>query len=173
MVQLGEIGEVKSFNGRIGHNGERIKNTWYWNRDVSGGGTLIDNGHHLIDLARCFVGDFVKVKGVTMNLKWGCNVEDTANAIMVTKEGNTAIIQSSWCQDEGYLYITITGTKGVIVVENDSLKFNDKIFKYEDNSSLVLELDEFFRCIKEGIQPSPSGEDGLEILKIIQQIYEY
>ena len=57
LVDDGKIGEVLSFNGRIGNNGERLKNSWFWDKEVSGGGTLLDNGCHLLDLSRYFMGN--------------------------------------------------------------------------------------------------------------------
>ena len=67
LVDQGVIGEVLSFNGRIGHNGERLKDTWFWKKEISGGGTLLDNGCHLLDLSRYFMGNFNKGTGVVSN----------------------------------------------------------------------------------------------------------
>ena len=66
LLDASEIGEVLSFSGRIGHDGERIKNSWFWKRELSGGGTLIDNGCHLLDLARLFLGGFDSGNGITL-----------------------------------------------------------------------------------------------------------
>ena len=62
IIDEGKIGKPLSFKGRIGHNGERIKNTWFWKKDLSGGGTLLDNGCHLLDLSRYFMGEGVYTK---------------------------------------------------------------------------------------------------------------
>ena len=70
LVEEGKIGKVLSFNGRIGHNGERLKNSWFWKKEISGGGTLLDNGCHLLDLSRLFVGNFTSGKGLTSNSFW-------------------------------------------------------------------------------------------------------
>ena len=155
-----DIGKIVSFRGNIGHSGERIKNTWYWNKDISGGGTLIDNGWHLIDLARLFMGDFIKIDGVLSNDYWrSCDVEDTASVAMVSKNG-IAVINSSWRKQGEYMNITMCGTKGRIDIGDT-----------KDRKSLVRELNYFINCIKRNIQPEPSGEDGIEILKIIEQVY--
>ena len=70
LVDQGVIGEVLSFNGRIGHNGERLKDSWFWNKDISGGGTLLDNGCHL-DLSRYFVGNFISGTGILSQIHFG------------------------------------------------------------------------------------------------------
>ena len=74
-----------SFNGRIGHNGERLKDSWFWKKDISGGGTLLDNGCHLLDLSRLFVGNFVSGKGASNSYWKNIEVEDTASGILKLK----------------------------------------------------------------------------------------
>ena len=97
LVEEGKIGKVLSFNGRIGHNGERLKNSWFWKKEISGGGTLLDNGCHLLDLSRLFVGNFTSGKGLTSNSFWkNIEVEDTASGIFKTDDGRTATIYCSW-----------------------------------------------------------------------------
>ena len=81
LVDDGVIGEVLSFNGRIGHNGERLKDSWFWKKDISGGGTLLDNGCHLLDLSRYFIGNFISGTGITSNTYWkNIEVEETLQA---------------------------------------------------------------------------------------------
>ena len=70
LIDQGVIGEILSFNGRIGHNGERLKDSWFWNKEISGGGTLLDNGCHLLDLSRFFIGDFISGTGLISNTYW-------------------------------------------------------------------------------------------------------
>ena len=105
LVDEGAIGKVLNFNGRIGHNGERLKDSWFWKKDISGGGTLLDNGCHLLDLSRLFVGNFVSGKGQTSNVYWkNIEVEDTASGIFKTEDGRTATIFCSWRLFSGYFF---------------------------------------------------------------------
>ena len=188
LVDSGYIGEVIGFDGRIGHNGERIKNSWFWDEETSGGGTLLDNGHHMLDLARWFMGDFVTVTGLTSNSYWKeCKVEDSAAAVLATGEGKMAVVASSWRQMAGYFQFELNGTEGYISVEGRfdshggdclycrSKKTGGVITKYDfghlSPNSQVLELEDFFNCIENGTKPSPTGEDGAEILKLIETIY--
>jgi predicted dehydrogenase len=188
IVKSGVIGDVLSFNGRIGHDGSRLKNTWFWNKELSGGGTLLDNGCHLLDIARWFMGDFNKASGITTNLYWkDCPVEDTASGIFTTAEGKMATINSSWRQLSGYFHFEINGTDGYITVDGrfdthggDNLYWQSTKGSREINSinfgqvkpnSYVLELEEFFEDIENDIEPKPSGQDGLEVIKMIEAIY--
>ena len=96
IFQNGEIGDIVSFNGRIGNNGERIKGSWFWDKEISGGGTLLDNGCHLMDIARWFMGDFSEATGVTSNVYWKeCPVEDTASGIFITHDKKMALISKT------------------------------------------------------------------------------
>ena len=187
IFESGEIGDIISFNGRIGNNGERVKESWFWDKELSGGGTLLDNGCHLIDIARWFMGDFSKVMGVTSNIYWKqCLVEDTACGVFVTSNGQMAIINSCWRQMAGYLHFEINGTGGYITVDGRfDTHGGDKVYwqgnggktiRCEDfghipPNSYVLELDDFYVALQNGIQPVPSGEDGLKIMAMIDVIY--
>lgn len=189
VIQSGFIGDVIGFNGRIGNNGERVKNSWFWDREMSGGGTLLDNGCHLLDIARWFMGDFVEGRGLVSNAYWkDCPVEDSATGIFLTEDGRMAIINSSWRQLSGYFHFEINGTDGYITVDcrfdthgGDrvywrSVKERGEIYGTDYGrvkpDSYVLELDEFFDCIQKGLAPAPSGQDGLEVLKMVEDIYK-
>lgn len=188
IFESGEIGDIVGFNGRIGNNGERVKESWFWDKEVSGGGTLLDNGCHLIDIARWFMGDFSKVMGVTSNIYWKqCPVEDTACGIFVTNKGKMAVISSCWRQMAGYLHFEINGTDGYITVDGRfDTHGGDKVYwqgnggktiRCEDfghipPNSYVLELDDFYKALQDGKQPEPSGEDGLKIMGMIDRIYK-
>jgi predicted dehydrogenase len=189
IAKSGYIGEVISFNGRIGNDGERLKNSWFWDADVSGGGTMLDNGCHLLDIARWFMGNFVEAAGITSNLYWkDCDVEDTATGIFRTKDGRLATINSSWRQLSGYFHFEVNGRDGYITVDGrfdthggDNLYWQSRNEKGEIHSinygqvrpnSYIAELQEFFADIEKGIEPKPSGRDGLEVTKMVEAIYK-
>ena len=130
LIDQGVIGEILSFNGRIGHNGERLKDSWFWNKEISGGGTLLDNGCHLLDLSRFFIGDFISGTGLISNTYWkGIEVEDTASGIFKTKDGKTATIFCSWRLLSGYFFFELNGSEGYINVDGRfDTHGGDKIF---------------------------------------------
>ncbi len=187
LIDQNEIGEILSFNGRIGHNGERIKNSWFWDKELSGGGTLLDNGVHLLELSRYFLGDFISGIGSTSNAYWkNIDVEDTANGFFKTADGKTASIFCSWRLLSGYFFFEINGSEGYINVDGrfdthggDKIfwlnKKNNKIlskdFSHIKPQSYKLEMEKFIETVTKKKKPSPSARDGLEVMRMIDSIY--
>ena len=184
----GYIGKVVSFNGRIGHNGERIQGSWFWDKEQSGGGAILDNGCHLLDIARWFMGDFVKGSGLTANAYWkDTEVEDTATGVFATEDGRVATINASWRLLSGYFHFELNGEKGYITVDGRfDTHGGDRVFvrNLEEGGeiqsfdfghvrpeSYKLELVEFFQALDEGRAPDPSAEDGYKIMKMVEAIY--
>lgn len=187
LVDQGVIGEVLSFNGRIGHNGERLKDTWFWKKEISGGGTLLDNGCHLLDLSRYFMGNFNKGTGVVSNSYWkNIEVEDTACGMFINDKGKTSTIFCSWRLLSGYLFFELNGSKGYINVDgrfdthggdkifwstNEDKKFYNKDFSDIKPTSYNQEIDKFVQNLKENKECSPSISDALEVMRMIDFVY--
>ena len=187
LVNNNEIGDVLSFTGRIGHDGERLKNSWFWDKELSGGGTLLDNGGHLLELSRYFMGDFTSGGGSISNSYWkNISVEDTANGFFQTKDGKTASIFCSWRLLSGYFFFELNGTNGYINVDGRfDTHGGDKIFWYNKNTDKILskdfskikpqsyklEIEKLIDTIMNKKTPSPSAKDGLEVMRMIDFIY--
>ena len=188
LVDKGTIGEVLSFTGRIGHNGERLKDSWFWDKEISGGGTLLDNGCHLLDLSRFFVGNFISGNGIISNTYWkNISVEDTASGVFKTKDGKTASIFCSWRLLSGYFFFELNGSEGYINVDGrfdthggDKIfwstkkdgKFYSEDFSHIKPNSYQLEIDNFVNNLKNGKPCSPNAKDALEVMRMIKFIYE-
>jgi predicted dehydrogenase len=209
ILDQGLIGSPIFFRGRIGHGRfivgpspsgpERFQcqDTWYMDINYTGGGTLIDNGVHLLDLARWFIGEeFVEAQGaVTYNLdicdsqiKRASECEDNAFGIFKTKQGCIASIHSSWVQWQGYLYLEIFGTNGSLIVNNDQIQgqVSYNVFsRHGEPSANITEvpaclrpdpswkrqLQEFVAAIREDREPRPNAYDGLQSLRMVHAIY--
>lgn len=183
LYQQGLIGEALSFRGAIGNNGSLTRDSWFWKKEIAGGGTMIDNACHLLDIARMFMGGFSMCLGQVANLYWkDAEVEDYATGIFVTDSGRQALITSSWTQWTGYFYFELWGDEGYIFVDSrgcDRVTIGDnrnglvRTFDYAGIpiSSHQDELSYFAECIRQGRQPVPSARDGREVIKMIDGVY--
>jgi predicted dehydrogenase len=190
-VDEGKIGELFYLRGRYGTGGRPgYEREWRANGFISGGGQLMDQGIHLLDLARWFLGDFASIAGSMCAYYWDiAPLEDNAFALMSTADGKTALLHASWTQWKPIFSLEVTGRDGYVVAEGlggaygvatSILGMRDLTgpfseerveFRGED-LSWRAEWREFTLAIKEGRQPSGSGEDGLQALRIAEALYK-
>jgi predicted dehydrogenase len=92
----GEIGPLMYIRARYGHGGRLgYEREWRANPEISGGGELLDQGVHLIDLARWFAGDFADVDGDVATYFWNMPVEDNGFMHLTTRSGQVAWLHAS------------------------------------------------------------------------------
>ena len=110
---IGELDHVRAFAGHTGLS--EFKSPWMYNKDVMGGGALMDNGIHVIDLARHMLGDVKDVYGFATTNVWKLDrSEDNGFALMRNPQGKVATLHASWTEWKGYhFYIEVYGTKGM------------------------------------------------------------
>ncbi|MCX7010656.1 MAG: Gfo/Idh/MocA family oxidoreductase, partial [Kiritimatiellaeota bacterium] len=91
LLESGVLGPMMFVRGRYGHGGRLgYEKEWRANPALSGGGELMDQGVHLIDLARWFLGDFTQVAGHATTYFWKMSVDDNAFLTLRTAGGQTA-----------------------------------------------------------------------------------
>ena len=116
LLDAGVIGELDHIRSYSGYSARDHNHTWLHEVEVMGGGTLRDNGIHLIDLTHYFLGDVAEVKGFALDSVWefpGC--EDNGFALLRSKAGKVASLQASWTEWRGYRFlIEIYGSRGCI-----------------------------------------------------------
>jgi predicted dehydrogenase len=99
MVAEGSLGPVLYVRGRYGHGGRAgYEREWRADPAVSGGGELLDQGVHLIDLARCFAGELALRSAHLATLYWEMPVEDNAFLLLRGAEGRLAWLHASWTE---------------------------------------------------------------------------
>jgi len=111
---VGELDHIRSYTGHPG--GREFSHPWVHDADVMGGGALVDNGIHTIDLTRYFLGEVSEVKGFATSNVWGfAGCEDNAFALLKSPVGKVASLQASWSEWRGYRWaIEIYGTRGCV-----------------------------------------------------------
>jgi predicted dehydrogenase len=182
-IDEGKIGDLLFLRGWIGNAGSHLNGSWFSNSEIAGGGTLLDNGHHLIDLSTWFLGDFSYAIGHVCTLYHKTDSEDNAIAILKKENGPFAFIQSSWTEWNGYVYVEVYGQKGSLVIDcrdgNNNLLLRDKSsngdkfdFGNHGPSSYALEISDFADAVRNDHEIRPTGTDGIHILQLIEQIYK-
>ena len=195
-IDSGEYGDIININGVYGKS--RIvsfEGGWRSKREVAGGGILLDQGIHMLDLMRFFVGEFSEIKSFVSNSFWNHDVEDNAYALLKSKKGIVAILNSSATIWEHKFSLRINLTKGFIELTGlltssksygeekltsfiyDPKKISNIIdtseIKFLEDNSWEYEINEFVDCITNDLNPKyGSSEDALETMKLVYRIYE-
>jgi len=167
---------------------------WRTKREIAGGGVLLDQGIHMVDLMRLFVGDFNEVYSFVSNSFWKYDVEDNAYALMRTKDGVVGMLNSSATQWRHRFNLDINLEKGSLilggilsssksygaetltVVSSNPISDNgdpmEKIIRYNKDPSWFAEVKEFVSCILERRKVnSGTSQDALETMKLVYKIY--
>lgn len=189
-ITKGEIGKLINIRARYGHGGRPgMENEWRCSKDLCGGGELLDQGVHLIDLISWFADErLLVVNGTTKTSFWEIEVEDNA-FFTLEYENLTAQCHVSWTNWKNIFSFEIFGDKGYIRIDGIGGSYGqEKIeigkrnikggipnidtihFNREDNS-WQLEWHEFQNAILENREPIGNGIDGLRANKIIEAIY--
>ncbi len=191
IIKTGGLGELYFIRARYGHGGRIGYNKeWRANPEISGGGELIDQGSHLIDLSRMFLGNFSKVEGFATNYFWDMPVDDNAFLTLSTQKGQTAFLQVSCTEWKNMFSFEIYGKLGKIDVSGlggsygvEKLTFykmapemgppETTIWEYPmSDDSWEFEFKEFLNDIKFNIPSEPGLQDAIENLRIINKIYK-
>lgn len=99
VIDSKEFGDVQLVRARYGHGGrEGYEKEWRANRQLSGGGELLDQGSHLIDLARFMAGDIEIEFSSLPTIYWDMEVEDNAFMFGKLSNGSPALLHASWTE---------------------------------------------------------------------------
>jgi predicted dehydrogenase len=114
-IRSGSIGRLSHVRGYAGHVGlAEFKAPWMYDKNVMGGGTLMDNGVHLIDLVQHLMDGVTRVTGLVSDRVWQLEVEDNGFALLRNEAGVVGSIHSSWSEWKGYhFFVEAYGDRGM------------------------------------------------------------
>jgi 1,5-anhydro-D-fructose reductase (1,5-anhydro-D-mannitol-forming) len=198
IVDSGEFGKIIWMRGRYGKSVTKdYFNEWRAKKELSGGGILIDQGIHMLDLFLHLGGDFDKIQAEVSNMYWKSEIEDNAFVILKdSKTGLAASLHSTMSQwrhlfslevfmEKGYMVLNglITSTMSygeevLSIAKNRSVApvatWKDEVkTQYLTNSSWRYEMQHFFNAIDNNTNIEIGNSyDALKLMRIIDEIYK-
>jgi len=192
MVKSDLLGELMFVRGRYGHGGRLgYEKEWRSDPEKSGGGELIDQGVHLIDLSRWFLGDLRVENGYINTYFWDMPVEDNAFLMLKSvKTNKVAWLHASCTEWKNMFSFEIYGKKGKLMIDGLGGSYGtEKLTYYQmhpqmgipdvtewryDNVidySWKLEFDYFIDCIQNNKKPEGDISDAKKVLDIVINVY--
>ena len=191
LIDSGALGPLMFLRGRYGHGGRKgYDREWRANPSLSGGGELIDQGVHLIDLAGWFLGDFDRVEGHASTLFWDMKVDDNAFLSLRTPSNQTAWLQVSCTEWKNLFSLEIYGRDAKLAIDGLGGSYGlEKLAFYKmlpemgppettvwefprGDDSWAAETRAFVDDIKTGREPSPGLKESIRTLEIVETIYQ-
>lgn len=200
LIDSGKIGDVITVQAYAGHpGGKEFGHDWIHDGAVTGGGSLVDNGIHILDLTRFFFGDVDTAMGYRANLVWKFdNAEDNGFALFRSASGNIAQVHASWTQWRGYMFWVETfGTRGYVRASYPPMmaqwgvtpepgiraKRHTELFpmfqiqerlkswRWTVRNTFIHEVGDFVQGIHAGKEVPATGRDGLRAMQMAHAIY--
>lgn len=191
IVDSGALGPLMFLRGRYGHGGRKgYDREWRADPKLSGGGELIDQGVHLIDLASWFLGSFPTVEGHAATFFWDMKVDDNAFLSLRTAKGQTAWLHVSCTEWKNMFSLEIYGRDGKLAVDGLGGSYGTERLTYykmlpqmgppetqtweypAGDDSWAAETRAFAEEIRQGRTPSPGLQEGIRTLEIVESIYK-
>lgn len=191
LFEAGALGPLMFLRGRYGHGG-RVGYDREWRADpkISGGGELLDQGVHLIDLARCFLGDFTRVEGFAHTYFWDMPVDDNGFLLLRTPTDQCAFLHASCSEWKNMFSFEIYGRNAKLHIEGLGGSYGvERLYYYAmkpemgppdttiweypgEDTSWQQEMNVFVESIAGTGKPGPGLGDAEAALEIVGQIYK-
>ncbi len=197
ILRSGELGRVLNLRGVYGKSkfiSFGAHSDWRTRRDKAGGGILLDQGIHMVDLMRLFAGEFTQIKSFVDNAFWGHDIEDNAYALMRTDSGVVAMLHSTATQWRHRFSLEITLEKGALILsgilsgsksygaetltvlwadaEDDSGDPREQTTHYRKDPSWADEVAEFADAVLRGGKiEAGSSQDAWNTMQLVYRIY--
>lgn len=191
IVDAGALGTLMFIRGRYGHGGRLgMEKEWRAIPELSGGGELIDQGSHLIDLSRWFLGELELAFAATPTLFWDMKVDDNCFLALKNGAGNIAWLHASWSEWKNMFSLEIYGRDGKLVIDGLGGSYGaEKLTYYKmlpqmgppettvwdfpgADVSWDAEFADFAHAIASGRRATGDIEDALAMHKIIAAAYD-
>ena len=190
IFESGVLGPLMFIRGRYGHGGRiGYDKEWRAHPEISGGGELIDQGMHLIDLARWFLGDFREIQGSIATYFWDMPVEDNGFLLLRTGDARTAFLHASCTEWKNLFSFEIYGRTGKLEISGLGGSYGverlahyhmlpemgpppTEIWEYPmADDSWEMEFRAFLEDIRIGRRPDPGIDAAQAALRVVEAVY--
>lgn len=195
IINSKELGEIINLRGVYGKSKmvNFDQNQWRTKRNLAGGGILLDQGIHMVDLLRLFAGEFTEIYSFISNDFWKYDIEDNAYALMRTADRKVAMLHSSATQWRHRFQLDISLEKGAIILsgilsgsksygsekmtiswtaKNENGDPKEQTTRYNEDNSWRYEIAEFANAILgKGEICHGTVEDALNTMLLVYRIY--
>ena len=191
IIDTGKYGEIMFIRARYGHGGRvGYDKEWRASKEISGGGELLDQGCHLIDLGTMFLGEFSEAFGFAQKYFWDMEVEDNGFALLKTSKGQIMQMHASWTDWKNIFSFEImcktakidinglgrsygTETLTLYKMKPEMGPPDKEIFTFEgEDNSWNLEFSDFTEAIKHN-KKLPDLDNAYSVIKTIYKIYDW
>jgi len=190
IYNTGALGELMFIRARYGHGGRiGYDKEWRAKPELSGGGELIDQGPHLIDLSRWFLGEFHEVQGFAHTYYWDMPVDDNSFLLLKTEKQQVAFLHASCTEWKNLFSMEIYGRNAKLEISGLGGSYGlERLTYYKmlpemgppettsweypmGDDSWAVEMAEFYEDIRLDRHPAAGLKDAYEVLKVIEKVY--
>jgi predicted dehydrogenase len=191
LFEVGALGELMFIRARYGHGGRiAYDREWRAKPELSGGGELIDQGPHLIDLSRWFLGEFTEVQGFAHTYYWDMPVDDNGFMLLKTAKRQVAFLHASCTEWKNLFSMEIYGRDAKLEISGLGGSYGVERLTYYKmlpemgppetttweypmgDDSWAVELADFYEDIRLNREPSAGLKDAHAVLKVVEGIYK-
>lgn len=197
IIRSNELGKILNLRGVYGKSKLITFNQsdWRTKKEIAGGGVLLDQGIHMVDLMRLFAGEFTEVHSFISNNYWNHDVEDNAYALMRTTDGIVGMLHSSATQWRHRFHLDINLEKGSLILSGilsgsksygaeklsivyanphaDNGDPKETTIRYNDDPSWDREVSAFFDAISQNTEITQSTiYDAYKTMALVEKIYQ-
>lgn len=188
----GAVGRPLHLRAVYGHGG-RAGYEFEWRaRREQGGGELLDQGVHAMDLVRWLLGEITEVQAVLTQAFWPVDVEDNAFLLLRTRSGPVASLHVSWTEWRNRFSLELVGEEGLLAAEGlggsygpESVRLLERppagtvrgfgppverrfVFPAEADDPWRAEWEAFRRAVESRSGPEADGQAGLGALRVVE-----
>jgi predicted dehydrogenase len=190
-VQDGAVGEVVNVQCRYGHGGRPgYEREWRGNRALAGGGELLDQGVHVVDLLNWFLGVPDRAFAMLQTAAWSLEgLEDNAFGLFRFRSGAVAALHTSWTQWKNQFSFEVYGRSGAVCVHGLGGSYGvETLIEYrrrpeggapgtetrafeEPDGSWRLEWEDFVQAVQGGGRMLGTADDGVVAMRMLDALY--